>query len=421
MNVLSMRELLGEKLLVKKISNRIIKGFPALKHKYFRYFLAGQCISLMGTWVQRTAQQWVFYDITKSAFLLGVLGVFQFTPMLLFSLLAGVFVDRFPKKKLLLITQFLQMMQAFVFAILIWSGHIKYWHVLILAGVYGIVQTFDMPTRQSFFIELVGKDDLISAIGMNSTIVNIARILGPAFSGIILFKLGPIFCFLINGFSFIAVLIGLISIKSYYAGIRKKTCNIMDDIVNGLKYIKSQKTILTAVISMLFVGTFAFNNEVIIPVYVKEVLHKSAGVYSTLLSASGIGALIGSVKFASNTKRRLNVIFISSSILSMCLIAQGFIHTYYVSILILIIYGFFNIIFMASINFIIQINSRDEYRGRTVSVYSLVLVGTTPIGNLFAGTIAEYLGSNASFLLCGVTTLVLMFFILFKFKEVFYS
>ncbi|MFL0198385.1 MFS transporter [Clostridium sp. WILCCON 0269] len=419
--MISVGELLGEKLLVKKISNRISKGFPALKHKYFRYFLAGQCVSLMGTWMQRTAQQWVFYNITKSAFLLGILGVFQFAPMLLFSLFAGVFVDRFPKKKLLLITQFLQMMQAFVFAALIWSGHIKYWHVLILAGIYGIVQTFDMPTRQSFFIELVGKDDLISAIGMNSTIVNIARILGPALSGIILLKLGPTFCFLINGFSFIAVIIGLINIKSYYASIRKERCNIMGDIINGLKYIESQKTILAAVISMLFVGTFAFNNEVIIPVYVTEVLHKSAGVYSTLLSASGIGALIGSIKFASNTKRRSNIICISALILSMCLIVQGFIHTYYVSIFILIVYGFFNIVFMASVNFTIQINSSDEYRGRTVSVYSLVLVGTTPIGNLFAGTVAQYLGPNTSFLLCGIITLISMFFILFKFKEVFYS
>ncbi|AGK99152.1 MFS transporter [Clostridium pasteurianum] len=420
MNVSSVGELLGGKLPMKKLSNRIIKNFPALKYKYFRYFLAGQCVSLMGTWMQRTAQQWVFYSITKSAFLLGVLGVFQFTPMLLFSLFAGVFVDRFPKKKLLLITQFLQMMQAFVFAILIWSGNIKYWHVLILAGIYGIVQTFDMPTRQSFFIELVGKDDLISAIGMNSTIVNIARILGPAFSGIILLKLGSIFCFLINGFSFIAVLIGLISIKSYYASIRKRKCNIIEDITNGLKYIKSQKIIFTAVILMLIVGTFAFNNEVIIPVYVKEVLHKSAGAYSILLTASGVGALIGSVKFASNTRRKSNIIFISALILSMCLVIQGFVHTYYISILVLSIYGFFSIIFMASVNSTIQINSSDEYRGRAVSVYSLVLVGSTPIGNLFAGTIGEHFGANASFLFCGVITLILMFLIFLKFKKVFH-
>ncbi|MFT8315884.1 MAG: MFS transporter [Clostridium sp.] len=418
MNVSSMGELLGEKLPMKKVYNRIIKSFPALKYKYFRYFLAGQCVSLMGTWMQRTAQQWVFYSITKSAFLLGVLGVFQFTPMLLFSLFAGVFVDRFPKKKLLLITQFLQMMQAFIFAILIWSGNIKYWHVLILAGIYGIVQTFDMPTRQAFFIELVGKDDLISAIGMNSTVVNIARILGPALSGIILLKLGSVFCFLINGVSFIAVLISLISIKSYYASIRKAKCNIIEDITNGLKYIKSQKIIFTAVMLMLVVGTFAFNNEVIIPVYVKEVLHKSAGAYSTLLTASGVGALIGSVKFASNTRRKSNIIFISALILSMCLVIQGFVHTYYISIFILAIYGFFNIIFMASVNSTIQINSSDEYRGRAVSVYSLVLVGSTPIGNLFAGTIGEHLGANASFLFCGLVTLILMFFVVFKLKKI---
>lgn len=403
---------------MKNLSNKLLDRFPALKYKNFRYFLAGQCISITGTWMQKTAQQWVVYSITKSAFLLGVVGVFQFTPMLLISLFAGVFVDQFPKKKILLITQLSQMLQALTLSLLIWTGHIQYWHILLMAAFYGLIFAFDMPTRQSFFIELVGKEGLISAIGLNSTVANIAKIAGPAIAGIIIVKYGSAFCFFFNGISFIAVIVGLLKIKYSTNNIRKKNCNIFQDIINGLKYVKSKKVILNSMILMVFVGVFAMNIDIIIPVFVNDVLKEKANVYSFLLSAVGIGSLVGSLLFASKEQKKSNLkmIFISSILLSVFLIFVGLSNNYYVVLTMLTLFGFFNIIFMISVNSIIQLNSNNEFRGRVMSVYSMVLVGSTPIGNFITGIVTENSGSNVSFIFCGGITLLFLVIFFIKFK-----
>lgn len=406
--------------IVVRTKNTILSRFPALSHRNFRYFLSGQFISLMGTWMQRAAQQWVVYQITKSPFILGLVGVFQFTPMLLFSLFAGVFVDRFPKKRVLLVTQTMQMIQAFILAVLIWSGHIKYWHMLILAGFLGLVQTFDMPTRQSFFIELVGKDDLVSAIGLNSTIVNAARITGPAFAAFFLSNFGAAICFGANGLSFIAVLLGLLNIRVYSVNIRKKQNNIIYDIKDGLKYVFSKEILSNAVISMLVVGTIAMNSDVIIPVFAKEVLNQQAGGYSFMLSSMGIGSLFGSLIFACRKDGRFGsqAIFISSILLCIFLVTTGFLHNYYLSLLSIAGIGLFSMIFMATVNSIIQLNSSDRYRGRAMSVYTLVLSGSTPIGNLFTGIITQKFGANMCFIVNGSLTAMLIIILVITEKHI---
>ncbi|MEQ8154094.1 MAG: MFS transporter [Clostridiaceae bacterium] len=404
--------------MVYVYSNVLKKSFPALKHKGFRIFLAGQGVSLVGTWMQRAAQQWLIYELTKSPFIVGLVGVFQFTPMLLLSLLAGVFVDRFPKKKLLMFTQTVQMMQAFILAGLVWTGYIKYWHILILAGVLGLVHTFDMPTRQSFFIELVGKEDLGCAIGMNSSIVNMARIAGPAIGGLFLLYFGAAVCFFVNGLSFIAVLTSLWKIKSYNTNIRAGGKNILNEIGDGLKYIYSKEILLETVLSMLIVGTIAMNSDVIIPVFAKEVMKQKAGGYSLMLSAMGIGSLIGSLFFAG----RKNVIFKKHNLfkialfVSVFLIITGMLQNYYLSLVSLSGMGLFSMLFMATVNSTIQLNSNDEYRGRAMGVYTLVFTGTTPIGNFFTGIVTQKFGANISFITCGVLSafLILLFYFAMK-------
>jgi len=402
------------------IKNRALFSFPALKHKNFRYFLSGQSVSLIGTWMQRTAQQWVIYEITKSPFILGLVGVFQFTPMLLFSLFAGVLVDRFPKKRFLMVTQSIQMIQALVLAVLLWSGYIQYWHILIMAGILGLVNTFDMPTRQSFFIELVGKEDLVSAIGLNSTIVNVARIIGPAMGGVLLAYFGAALCFLANGLSFIFVLIGLHRIKSYNINIRLNNKNILHEITDGLTYVSSNGVILNAILSMLIVGAIAMNTDVIIPVFAIEVLKQQAGGYSLMLSAMGIGSLIGSLIFASRKdggfgKRRL---YQCAMMLSIFLVSTSFIHNYYLALLSLAAVGLFSMIFMAMVNSTIQLNTSDEYRGRVMGVYSLVFTGVTPIGNFFTGLGTQKYGPNFSFLICGSLCAVLMTSLFIKRRKI---
>jgi MFS family permease len=389
-------------------TENLANSFSALKHRNFRYFWFGQCISLLGTWVQRTAQLWLVYSITKSPFLLGILGVFQFGPMLLFSIFAGPFVDRFPKRSLLIITQTILMIQAFILAFLVWTGHVQYWHILILAMIMGFVNTIDMPTRQSFIIEMVGKEDLLSGVALNSAIVNLAKIIGPAVSGIAIASLGTASCFFLNGVSFIAVLIGLFFIKTNSITNRKKSSSVFSDTLEGLRYIIASPVLLRAILIMLAVGTFAMNSDVIIPVFAKEVVHKGASGYGYLLSAMGIGSLIGAIVVSVRSKKTPSgkLLFVSAVLECLLYVGLGFVKNYWLSILFLLILGFFSVVFMTTANSTVQLNSTSEYRGRAMSVYTLAFAGTTPIGNFFAGTITEKLGSNAGFFACGFVTIL---------------
>lgn len=402
----------------RTIGRILIERFLSLKEKNFRYFLAGQSISLVGTWMQRTAQQWLVYSLTNSAFLLGLLGVCQFAPVMFLSLFAGVYVDRFPKKRILLITQTVSMLQAFMIAALVFYGTVRYWHIFILAAVLGLSNTFDMPTRQSFFIELVRRENVKNAIGLNSTIVNIARIAGPALAGIIMADLGIAFCFLLNALSFLFVIYSLLRIKSYAKNIRVKQQHILREVSDGLNYIKSNRPVFYAVLAMLVIGTFAMNTNVLIPVYAGEVLHQDARGFSFLLSAMGSGALIGSLYFAARSQghRRRNDIGIYSTVSALALTAAGFTRNYTLLLMILAMIGFFNMQFMGTINSTIQLNTSDEYRGRAMSVYALVFAGTTPAGNFITGCVAHQYGPSMGFVFCGLVSIffMLLLFILLR-------
>ncbi|ACV62471.1 major facilitator superfamily MFS_1 [Desulfofarcimen acetoxidans DSM 771] len=391
--------------------------FPALANENFRYFWLGQCISFLGTWMQRAAQQWLVYTITKSALLLGVLGVAQFSPILLFSLFAGVFVDRYPKKKIILITQTALMLQSFLLALLVWTGHVRYWQVLFLATIMGLANTLDMPARQSFFIDLVGKKDLTNAIALNSAIVNLARITGPTIAALLMANFGASFCFLFNAVSFIPAIIGLNLAKPITNdsnSIPKKQENVFASIIEGLKYILSKPILLIAVAVMLAVGTFAMNMEVIFPVFADKALHKGVHGYGFLLSANGLGSLAGSFWMAARSKMgpSIKYLFISSLILSLLLITINFIHFYILTLIISAVLGFSSIIFMMTVNSTIQLNTNNRYRGRIMSVYTLAFAGTTPLGNLFAGSITEKYGPGIGFLMCGAVTGILVLFIM---------
>lgn len=392
------------------ITAKLRQSFPALTHKNFRYFWFGQCISLMGTWMQRTAQQWLVYTMTKSALLLGILGVAQFGPMLAFSLFAGVLADRYPKKAMLIFTQASLLVQALILAILVWSGHIYYWQILVLASVLGLVSTLDNPTRQSFLVELVGRKDLTNAIALNSSIVNLSRIIGPALATIVMAGFGAGFCFFLNAVSFIPVIIGLSLIRHQMITGAKKTGNLLKSVGDGLKYIFKKPILACAVLAVLDVGTFAMNTNVLFPVFADQVLHKGVNGYGLLLSAMGIGSLSGAVLIA--TKSRTNpsrqIMFASSLMISGLLILIFFIHSFILSSIAVAGIGFFNIIFMNTVNSTLQLNSSDEYRGRIMSVYSLSLGGTTPIGNLFAGSFTQKFGPSIAFIMCGLATAILI-------------
>lgn len=387
----------------------------ALTHKNFRYFWCGQAVSLIGTWMQRTAQLWLVYSMTNSPFLIGLLGVFQFAPMLLFSLFAGVLVDRYPKKKILLVTQTVLMIQAFIITILVWTGTIKYWHILILALIMGIANTFDMPARQSYIISLVGKKHLMNAIALNSVVFNLARIVGPAVSGIMMKYTGMTFCFLINALSFIAVIWGIhkIDIEGNPTNIVKQK-NILKDIKSGLSYSEKNASVLLTMLFMAIICTFAMNNDVIIPVVAKTVLHKSETGYSVLLSCMGAGSLIGAFTIAKSSKvgPKIKNLITSSLCISVFLLLAGITTNYYIDMFVIGEIGFFNLRFLNTANSLMQLNTSDEYRGRVMSLYSLLNAGTTPIGNLFAGTVTEHFGALTGYFSCGAVTGILIIILL---------
>lgn len=391
--------------LARNIKRLVNNNFHALTHKNFRYFWFGQCVSLIGTWMQNVGQSWLVYTLTDSPLLLGLVGTIQFLPVTIFSLFAGVVVDKYPKKKILLLTQSISMILAFILSILVFTNKVQYWHIIILAFILGLNNTLDMPTRQSFVIEVVGKNDLMNAIALNSAIFNLARILGPSIGAVLMAKVGAGWCFFFNGLSFLAVIFGLIKIKPtpFVRAIRKNS-KVIEEIKDGLSYILSTPILLKTVLMVTVMGIFAFNYNVILPVFTKSVLHQKEETYGLLMSALGFGSLIGAltVSLRSKSGPKAKVLFWSSIIISLLLIATGSTRTQYLSALSLVVTGIFNIYFSTTANSTLQINSIDEYRGRVMSVYTLVFTGTTPLGNLFTGGTADKLGASSSFILSGI-------------------
>jgi MFS family permease len=360
--------------------------------------------------MQRTAQLWLVYTITKSPFLVGLLGVCQFMPMLLFTLFAGVFVDRFPKKNILLFTQALFMLQAVILTLLTFTGVVKYWHILVLSAFFGLTQTVDMPARQSFFIELVGKEDVMNSISLNSTIVNLARIVGPAVSGIVMLKFGITFCFFINAVSYIAVILGLLLIKMNNSVPQRIRRHVLQEIVEGLQYIKKSETLIINVLFMSAVCTFAMNNDVIIPVFAKTVLKMGANGYTGLMTAAGVGSFVAAIVMAfiakNGVKKGMLIIAgVATAFIQILMFLAG---NYFVALFLTAIIGFINLTFINVSNSIFQIHTTDEYRGRVMSVYSFLNQGSTPVGNFYAGSVMQQIGGRAGFPACGAATLLFL-------------
>jgi MFS family permease len=398
-------------------------NFHALTHRNFRLYWIGQCVSLVGTWTQNIGQSWLILSLTGSPLLLGILGAVQFLPITLFSLFAGVFVDKYPKRRILLITQTISMVLAFILSALVFTHHVRYGYVLTLALILGFSNTIDLPTRQSFTIEMAGKEDLMNAIALNSATFNLARILGPAIGAIVLATFGAGWCFLLNGFSFMAVIASLLKIEvKPYVREKVQSSNILKEIMDGLKYIVSEPSLLQTLLMVLVVGIFVFNFNILIPVFTKTILHKGEKVYGLLMSALGAGSLLGAlmVTIRSKSGPKLKVLIGSSIMISISLILVNFTKNFYITSLLLIVTGIFNIWFSTTANSTLQMTSKDEYRGRVMSVYSLVFAGATPIGNMFAGITSDRLGANTSFLLSGALTILLIALILFlsKIKKV---
>lgn len=277
--------------LTEKAASMSGTVFASLKHRDFRIFWIGQCVSLMGTWMQRTALVWLVYTITNSPFKVGLVGVAQYLPILLFTLFSGAIVDRFSKRRLLIVTQSLLMLQALALALLTFFHCEQYWLLLLLCTALGLTTTVDMPARLSFFMDLVGKEDIMNAVSLNSTIVNLARIIGPAAAGIVMELGGASVCFFINAVSFLAVIFSLTRIKTVEKPSFPRTQNVVADVKEGLDYIRGSETLVINVIFLAVLCTFAMNSDVIIPVFARTVLGMGAGPIRGSFPRSGSARL----------------------------------------------------------------------------------------------------------------------------------
>lgn len=370
--------------------------------------------------MQRTALIWLVYTMTDSPFLVGLVGVAQFLPMLLFTLFAGAVVDRFPKRKILIVTQSLLMLQAFALAMLAFFNSEQYWQLLLLCAFLGITTTIDMPARLSFFADLVGKEDVMNAVSLNSSIVNLARIIGPAVAGIVMMKFGAAVCFLINALSFLAVIYSLTRIETKDSVAPPQKRNMLEEVKEGLAYIKNDETLYLNAVFLAIVSTFAMNSEVIIPVFAKTVLGMGAGAYTKLLSAAGAGSLAGAVTMASLSKKGVRkwILLVGAAATLSVQVLMAIAWNYALALLFVAMIGFFNLVFLNAGNSIFQVYAPDKYRGRVMSVYSFLTQGSLPVGNFFAGTAMQAFGGWAGYPACGLTAFICLALFMGNKKEV---
>ncbi len=360
--------------------------------------------------MQTISLPWLAYSITGSPFLLGIVGALQYLPVLIFSLYVGAVIDRFEKKKAVIFTQVSLAAIAFILSVLVFIHQIRYWHLLILSLAIGLVNAIDFPARQAFNIEMVGKKDLMNAIGLNSAVFNGARIIGPTIAGILMAGLGIGYCFLINALSFIPLTVGLFFIKPAFSYKSKPDNNILNDIRDGLKYVVSEKIILNAIITLFIIGTFIMNFNVLVPVLAKEGLGLGEKGYGFLWSCMGIGSLAGALVIAVKSKHGPKNIVLSGFpfTVSLLFILIGLDINLYISSAILSIVGFLTVAYMITANSTLQLQSKDEFRSRIISLYMLVNAGTTPIGNLFAGGLSRLFGIKICFILIGTGVFLML-------------
>ncbi len=398
---------------------RLKKSFHSLSHLNYRIFFSGQIISQTGSWMQTISLPWLAYSITGSAFLLGVVGAMQYLPVLCFSLFTGAAIDRFEKKKIVIFTQITLTIIAFILAFLVIFHLIRYWHLVVLSLAIGFVNAIDFPARQSFIIEIVGKEDLMNAIGLNSAVFNGARIIGPAIAGILMAGLGIGWCFLINALSFLPLIAGLFFIRPVFCFVKVSgKVRILGNIFDGLKYIFSENKLLKTVITVFIIGTFIMNFNVLIPVLAKAGLHQKEQGLGFLWSCMGIGSLTGALVIAAKSKLGPKDFVLTGAgfVVSVIFIIIGLNSDLLLSSFLLALSGFITVSFLTSANSFLQLTSRDEYRSRVISVYQLVNAGTTPIGNLIAGGLSQVFSIRICFITIGIGVL-LMLSILFFFNK----
>jgi MFS family permease len=386
--------------------------FRSLRHRNYRLFWFGQMISLIGTWIQNVAQGWLVFRLTNSPFLLGAVSAFAGLPVLFFSLPAGVLADRVKKRKFIIFTQAGAMILAFILAFLTFTGLVRVWHVMFLALCLGLVNAFDAPTRQAFVKEMVGKEDLLNAIALNSAIFNGARILGPAIAGILISLTGEAGCFFINGLSYIAVIIGLGLMRMKDVIFHTKNTSFLVSFKEGVSYMIGNKRGLALILMVSSMSIFGFSYAVLMPVFARDILKAGPSGLGFLMSAAGVGAITAGLGLASRKAgEKLKYMQAGIIVFFIALSLFSFSESFFLSLIFLLGAGWGMISVVGTSNTLLQEIIPDELRGRVMSFYTMMFMGTMPIGSFLAGTLGQALGViwavRIGALLCFVISLFL--------------
>ncbi|TWV98049.1 MFS transporter [Chitinophaga pinensis] len=386
-------------------------AFRAFRNRNYALFFAGQSTSQIGTWMQRTAVSWVIYSITHSASMLGLAVFAQQFPSFLFSLLGGIASDRYDRRKILLITQTASLIQSVLLAILTFTNHYMIWEIMVLSVILGIVNAFDTPARQPMVHELVSnKEDITNALALNSAMVNIARLVGPALSGIVLQSFGAHTCFILNAVSFLAVLASLLLLKlpPFIAPTNKK--HVVTDLSEGFLYLRQTPRIGTIIILMMCMAFFVFPYDTLTPVFAKTIFNGDARTFGYIASAVGFGAITGSFFLASLKKNAnlTNILLISIGVLGAGLIGFSQCTSFFGAIPFAVIIGIASLTPATVSITIIQIEAATNMRGRVMSYVAMAYFGMLPLGSLLAGAASQQLSAPWTMLLQGIISIIIM-------------
>lgn len=394
--------------------------FRALQHRNFQLFFAGQLVSLIGTWMQSTAQLWLVYKLTNSAALLGVFGFANQIPILLLASVGGYVGDRYNRHRGVIATQTASMILAFVLAGLTLSGAVHdargAWVIIFIAFLVGIVNAFDVPIRQAFLVQMVGKEDLPNAIALNSSIFNGARVAGPAAAGFAIAWIGEGWCFFLNGVSFLAVIVALLAMRLKAVERKPSTESPMQGLVQGFRFAMSDVPIRSALLLLSWLSLLGLQYSVFLPIFAKEILLSGARGLGVLMSAAGIGAVLGALHFAARTEFQglARWIAATATACGAALIVFSQSRVFWLSIVVLFVVGFSATVQMAATNTIIQRRVPDELRGRIMAVYATMFMGVQPIGSLLAGGVAKRIGAPYTLGIFGLLVLAGSLVFLFR-------
>jgi len=381
---------------------------PALQYRNYRLFFGGQGISLIGTWMQRIAMWWLVYRLTNSPFLLGVVGFTGQIPIFLLTPFAGVLADRMNRQRVLVVTQTLAMIQALILALLVLAGAIAVWHIISLSIFLGLIDAFDMPVRQSFMVEIVQTKDLGNAIALNSSIVNSAQLLGPSIAGILIASMGEGMCFLLNGISYLFVIVSLLAMKITSKKMETQNTHVLQGIREGFSYAFGFTPIRSVLLLLALSSLVGMPYRVLMPVFARDVLQGGPHTLGFLMGSSGLGALVGSIYLASR-KSVLGLgkcITLATSIFGIGLIAFSLSRIFWFSLFLILLASFGVMVQMASSNTVLQTIVDEDKRGRVMSFYAMALRGMAPFGSLLAGGLASKIGAPNTLMIGGVSCIL---------------